>query len=248
MKLHVLSDLHIEFHDFAPPETDADVVVLAGDIGIGADGVAWAAERFPDRPVLYVPGNHEYYDHDIGFTADLKAGAPDNVRVLECDRVVIDGTRLLGCTLWTDFLFYGEADAWLARQRAKESMLDFESIRNGRQRFTPEHSVLLHERSRAWLEQELADGFDGPTVVITHHLPAARSVSERYYNDPLNPGFVSRLEELIDAHRPALWIHGHTHVPCDYELSGTRVVCNPRGYPREAGESDFRPDLVVSIP
>ena len=35
MKLHILSDLHSEFAGFTPPEIDADVVVLAGDIGVG---------------------------------------------------------------------------------------------------------------------------------------------------------------------------------------------------------------------
>ena len=39
MKLHILSDLHTEFDDFDPPETGADVVVLAGDIGVGL--MAW---------------------------------------------------------------------------------------------------------------------------------------------------------------------------------------------------------------
>ena len=37
MKLHLLNDLHIEFGDFAPPATDADVVILAGDISVGLD-------------------------------------------------------------------------------------------------------------------------------------------------------------------------------------------------------------------
>ncbi len=65
MKLHILNDLHIEFEDFDPPVTDADVVVLAGDIGVGMEGLRWVAARFPDRPVIYVPGNHEFYQHDI---------------------------------------------------------------------------------------------------------------------------------------------------------------------------------------
>ena len=38
MKLHILSDLHTEFADFSPPETGADVVILAGDIGVGRGG------------------------------------------------------------------------------------------------------------------------------------------------------------------------------------------------------------------
>jgi hypothetical protein len=50
MKLHILNDLRIEFEDFEPPVTDADVVILAGDIGVGMDGLRWAEMRYPDRP------------------------------------------------------------------------------------------------------------------------------------------------------------------------------------------------------
>ena len=32
--------------------------------------------RFPDRPVIYVPGNHEFYHHDIALIDELKAEAP----------------------------------------------------------------------------------------------------------------------------------------------------------------------------
>jgi Icc-related predicted phosphoesterase len=74
------------------------------------------------------------------------------------------------------------------------------------------------------------------------------SVAKRYANDPLNPAFASSLEDLIEKYQPELWIHGHTHVPCDYELFGTRVVCNPRGYPWEARGSAFDPGLIVELP
>jgi Icc-related predicted phosphoesterase len=69
----------------------------------------------------------------------------------------------------------------------------------------------------------------------------------RYANDPLNPAFASRLESLIEEYQPALWIHGHTHDPCDYELFRTRIVCNPRGYPGEHGHAGFKPDLTVVV-
>ena len=65
MKFHILNDLHIEFEDFVPPATDADVVILAGDIGVGMEGLRWAEARFLNKPVTYVPGNHELYHHDI---------------------------------------------------------------------------------------------------------------------------------------------------------------------------------------
>ena len=96
MKLHILNDLHIEFEDFAPPATDADVMILAGDIGVGVDGVRWAEERFPNQPVIYVPGNHEFYHHDLLLIEELKAETPDHIHVLNNDQVVIGGVRFLG--------------------------------------------------------------------------------------------------------------------------------------------------------
>jgi Icc-related predicted phosphoesterase len=247
MKFHVLSDLHTEFADFSPPGTDADVVVLAGDIGVGLGGIEWAARRFSGVPVIYVPGNHEFYDHDIGLTDQLKIAAPANIHVLNDDTLQLDGIRFIGSTLWTDFKLYGEGEAWFAKQRAKRLIEDFASIRNGERRFTPENSVAVHETSKAWLVGELDREFDGPTVVVTHHLPALTSVAKRYANDPLNPAFASRLEDVIEKYRPELWIHGHTHVPCDYELFDTRIVCNPRGYPGEMRDSRFQPGLIVEV-
>ena len=53
MKLHILNDLHIEFEAFAPLSTDADVIVLAGDIGVGMEGLRWMEARFAETPVIY---------------------------------------------------------------------------------------------------------------------------------------------------------------------------------------------------
>jgi predicted phosphodiesterase len=60
MKLYILSDIHLEFSTFEPFTTDADVVVLAGDIGKKSNGIIWAREKFPDKEIIYVPGNHEF--------------------------------------------------------------------------------------------------------------------------------------------------------------------------------------------
>ena len=108
MQLNVISDIHIEFKDFVPTITAADIVVLAGDIGVGTSGVEWAAEHYPDVPVIYVPGNHEFYQHDIGIIERLKDAAPANVHVLSNDAFEHGGVRFLGTTLWTDFKFNGK--------------------------------------------------------------------------------------------------------------------------------------------
>jgi hypothetical protein len=75
-RLHIVNELPIEFEDFDPLASDADVVILAGDIGVGLEGLRWAEEPFPDRSVIYEPGNHEFYRHDLSLTDELtSAGA-----------------------------------------------------------------------------------------------------------------------------------------------------------------------------
>jgi len=247
MKLHILNDLHIEFEDFAPAATDADVVILAGDIGVGMGGLKWAEQRFPDRSVIYVPGNHEFYHNDIALIDELKSEAPGHIHVLNDEQIIIDGVRFLGSILWTDFALFGEVDKFFAMQTARQRMTDFSIIRNNGQPFTPEDAIRLHTASRDWLAVMLAEPFDGMTVVVTHHAPSSQSVHSRYARDLLTPAFASNLENLMEGDRAALWIHGHMHESFDYEVYGTRVVCNPRGYAPEALNPDFRSDWVFEI-
>lgn len=61
MKIRILSDLHLEFQQWSPPKAAADIIVLAGDIDLGIHGVEWGRQSFPSSPVVYVPGNHEFY-------------------------------------------------------------------------------------------------------------------------------------------------------------------------------------------
>lgn len=247
MKLHILNDLHIEFEDFEPPETVADVAVLAGDIGVGVQGLHWAHTRLPDRPVIYVPGNHEFYHHDIALIEELKELAPDKMHILNDDPVIIDGVRFLGSTLWTDFALFGEANQRFAMQRARKQMTDFSIIRNHGRCLTPEDAVQMHQHSRRWLATSLAEPFNGKTVVVSHHAPSIRSVHPRYAHDPLTPAFASNVENIINGDQVALWIHGHMHESIDYLINGSRVVCNPRGYAPMALDPEFRPNCVVEL-
>ncbi len=247
MKLHILNDLHIEFDDFNPPVTDADVVVLAGDIGVGLDALAWMERCFPDRPVIYVPGNHEYYHHDLNLVRALQRNAPAHVHVLDNDVIEISGVRFLGSTLWADFLLYGIVDQCVCMLLARHGLSDFNLIRYQARLFKPEDAVRLHAQSRHWLAQMLAQPFAGRTVVVTHHAPSPRSVHPRYAHNLLTPAFASDLEGLMGARRVALWVHGHTHDPFDYQVHGTRIVCNPRGYAPDQLSEGFQPDLVVQV-
>src|SRR5262245_46386296 len=115
MKLHVLSDLHLSMAGMDVAATDADVVVLAGDIARPDKACAWA--RQIAKPVLYVAGNHEHYHGDLrGTLTELRRlSAGSSMQVLECDAWVFGGVRFLGATLWSDFRVL---DDGAERQRA----------------------------------------------------------------------------------------------------------------------------------
>ena len=254
MKLNILSDLHLSQGELAPPANDADVVILAGDIDRPAQAIEWASRL--GKPVLYVPGNHEFYGGSIdGAIARLKQlarGTP--VRILDDECLLIGHVRFLGSTLWTDFRLFGEGQQREAAVGAAvRFMRDFSRIRlNDRSPdlFTPGDSASLFQRHAAWLSGQLGTPHDGPTVVITHHAPSRASIHPRFADSLVNVCFVSDAEYLLDGARARLWIHGHTHDSFDYVVKGTRVVCNPRGYAREGVNENavFDPDFMVQIP
>jgi predicted phosphodiesterase len=233
VKLNVLSDLHLSLGALEPPDNDADMVVLAGDIARPREAIAWASAL--RKPVLYVAGNHEFYGGTIDGTLEaLRAFAEGTqVRVLDDEALVVDGVRFLGTTLWTDFALFGEERRAAVMHEATRFMRDFTRIRlrdDSPSPFTPADAAALFDVHARWLASRLAGACPAPTVVITHHAPSPRSIHPRFAGSPINACFVSNAEHLLDGNRVRLWIHGHTHDSFDYSVNGTRVVCNPRGY------------------
>jgi predicted phosphodiesterase len=244
MRLRILSDLHLEVAPWTPPPAHADVVVLAGDIDNGTAGIEWAQRTFVG-PVLYVPGNHEFYDRDLMETrARLRATAHgSNVTLLDPGETVIAGMRFLGCTLWTDFALDGAEAAQAAWAILAKSSPDFRAIRDGDGPLGPERWLSQHREERDWLAQRLAAGDPSTTVVVTHFLPSRDCIAPKFAQHRFNFAAASRLEHLLWSAR--LWIHGHSHARHDHLENGCRVVCNPRGYPHET--TGFAPDAMVVL-
>lgn len=262
MKVRLLSDLHLEHNMPAEvPSCDADLVILAGDIANGREGIDWAARTF-DVPVVYVPGNHEYYESHFDLVDRMMAEASaefTNVSVLNNGVAEFSGAdgarvRVIGTTWWTDYRLFGSERTDAAMLACASVMMDHKLIRttgdNGALRpFTPADAMARHLAATAWLEAELARPFDGKTVVVTHHGPDLGSLDARYAHDIVSAGFVSRRPDLVM--QADLWVHGHTHTGFDYWLDDARVVCNPRGYvSRRTGELEnpqFDWNKVVEI-
>ena len=250
MRCALYSDLHLEIKGWVPPLLDVDVVILAGDIGSHTHGLAWAAATFM-QPVIYVAGNHEYYDAHLGMLAELQkpSWAQSGTYFLEKRSLALNGVRFLGCTLWSGFDLYGadKADAYMAI--AKRGINDYWMIHTrGGKRMEPRDTLRLHRTALRWLDAERAKPFDGKTVVVTHFAPHRGCVAPQYEGGDVTPYFVTDLSRLMQKHRIGVWCHGHTHTNHDFVAEGgCRVISNQLGYPSERASGGFRDDLVIEI-
>lgn len=239
MRLHLMSDLHLDHEPGAsrrwlndlPAAPGVEVLVLAGDCYSVATSHFVLVERllalYPDAQILLVPGNHDYWRSSPSEVEALwKADFAEQPRVhlaLEPRFVTLAGVEFFAGTLW------------------------YRRPRPGQQREFVDHDAI--EGSRPWVwnqqgafESRLRLTGSAKTVVVSHHLPTAQSTPLEFRGSPVDHFFMCSMGDAIRYVRPRLWLHGHTHTPCDYAYDSTRVVCNPRGYPHEIRRrAEYRP-------
>lgn len=275
MKIQLYSDLHLEAHPaFAPqPAPDADLLVLAGDIGSYQAGSALVQDpdfglaRFSPRqgwptPVLFVPGNHEYDALDFDVAHARLRETCERLGMVWLEREVwhppgsdAQGRplRFIGTTLWTDFDALVDLKAPLTAQlQARDKAFRAANFYLKKTDTTRHGEAFLAEAMREqallcqdWLRAALDAPFDGSTVVVTHFAPSLRSADPRYGLVPGTAGFCNALDDLLP--QADLWLHGHLHAPSDYRHAGCRVVANPLGYARKNEQSAFAACATLEI-
>lgn len=247
-KIQVLSDIHNEVTSYDYIESDADILVLAGDIGYGKLGV----EKFcklTSKPIIFVAGNHEYYRQDYDdVQKDFKTLMQiyPHLHWLENNSVEVLGIRFIGSTLWTNFELTGNPE--LAMAYAARGIADFSRINYKGQWFQPEDARCLNKQTIDYLSKTLAIPFNGKTVVVSHFVPSAKSIHPKYEGSNINPYFTSNFDDLVAL--ADIWIHGHTHDSFEYKLGKCTVVCNPRGYVNKYIPFEnvkFSPECFVNI-
>jgi len=233
------------------------------------DGECWlqkVAKRF--KYVVMVLGNHDYYlrnfsTEHISIKEDIAAIGMTNVYLLENDTIVLDQVKFVGATLWTDFNKHNSLVLGAWRQMM---VTDMKHIRYGKiKSYQPVYGGPAREpnikaetiyercvRSKKYIFKNLGrDHPDQKVFVVTHMAPSENSVSPKFkarYDDIVygNFYFFSNFEREIEANGPDVWFHGHMHLPFDYVIGKTRVVCNPRGYPQER-DTQFNPTWRIEL-
>lgn len=245
-RILVVSDLHIDHYDRAGIDLLAswpdhvwhvDLLVIAGDL-VDDGRRRWKkviqrrlAGYIDSARILLVPGNHDYFGGDFDREDRLASQCRHaGARFGQTSETYVGGTRILTCTLWTDYDLSGHLDASMAE--AAEIMGEFRKIcvASEDRLLTPRDTRQAHLAHRRWLEERLAQPFDGRTMVITHHAPHPACVPDGH---PLPDAYASVLTELIERYRPDTWLYGHVHAKGEFEVAGCRLMNVSMGYPEE---------------
>lgn len=240
-RIWIVSDLHMDHGRIdLPVPSEADVAVIAGDV-VDDEWLAGIAARIP---TVYVAGNHDFYNKDW-YTRRAELAAIPTLHFLDDDVAVVAGVTFAGATLWTNM---NDGDH-SAIEAAADYMNDYRHIRMGKDQLRPWATVAMNENSVQaikWATKIAPRLVAGPVVVVTHHAPSFRSVHQRFVGaGAINYAFASNLDNLVEESGAAIWVHGHVHNNFDYMIGGTRVICNPYGYPGENPE--FDPALIVEV-
>jgi 3',5'-cyclic AMP phosphodiesterase CpdA len=228
-----------------------DLLVIGGDLAndpvrTWPQVLARLGRLVAPEKIAIIPGNHDYYRHRLDGEHILREICSDaGARFVQKEELRLGKTRILGCTLWSDFALIGDVPR--AVETASRVMNDYRLIRTGEpglpftqqqtRLITPRDILMAHRDHRAWLEAALRAphfaGDEGRTVVVTHHGPSpATAVGEI---DALTPSFHSNLDSLILETQPDVWFFGHSHRRCGARLGRTAIRNVSLGYPEEQG-------------
>lgn len=220
-QIFLVSDIHRDTGPYEWPDAAraADLILVAGDLSNGMFDIEFLCQ--PGKPLVFVPGNHDFWSSDKRDMFDMyremkAAAAGTNVHVLWDEEVQIDGVRILGTPLWTDFgggnvelmkasfahsrdYTYISAKSWyeVPENRAlhDEQWKEFGHFLRENPAdtgaFSPVVAHALHRKSRAFIEAKLEEPFEGPTILVTHMAPSYECLRlsgtvREHFLDPAN--------------------------------------------------------------
>lgn len=210
--------------------SDADLCVVGGDFcGDLSRSIRELAPIAETMPVVYVPGNLDYYSSEpmerTFLDAQEAAARIGNIHLLNNSSVTLGGVRFLGATLWT------EIPEKLSRGPLISRINDFTYIRTLDGPWSPGRQNIEHRKTVDFLEDELSRETAGPTVVVTHNVPHESVNDPKYAGGELSPFFVTDVAWLTEGpSAPDYWIVGNNMITAVARLGRTKVLSNALGH------------------
>ena len=237
MKIHAISDIHIDFdrnaramEQISEYDYKDDILILAGDISnnprLLEQGFSVLMRRF--RQIVYVPGNHDLWvDNDVHtdsmakyhFICSLTRSINISMETYHTGSLSI--VPLLG---WYDDSF-GMPD-----NKLKRSWMDYHEC------IWPSGYDDKAITDYFLTKNNMSVSEDNTVISFSHFLPRIDlmpSYIPEHYRF-LYPVLGSkRLDHQIRQMGSTIHVYGHTHVNRDMEIDGIRYINNAFGYPGE---------------
>ncbi len=253
MKIKLISDLHLEHEENKHylsenlPPTDADILVLAGDITyierIDNDFEKILFKYFSDNfeKVFYLPGNTEFHglSNLKNYASVVNEKIHSNFFLVNNQSMEIGSLKLIFTTLWTQ-IRPGNM------MTISKSIQDFQMIDYGDQVFDPIINNELNQRAVNFIDKELAFS-DKTNIVITHHAPSQHCANDEYDSTSLGDAFFNDLDDMIQNSNIAYWLYGHTHFNKEIMIGETIIISNQLGLAKYKEYQGFNPDFVIEL-
>lgn len=260
MKLRLLSDLHHEggAHKELYKTQGEDVLVIAGDLNVGANAVWGDLKRFAEEQpnIVYVMGNHTFYRQDYHDTCrKLEDWAKyTSIKILNPGTVFYDpklkklvhlptsdSIAIIGGCLWTNF-----RNNELSKLAARTGINDFRLIKYDNRYFSPDDAARLFEQQYGYIKLQ-CETIKTKKLIVTHFLPAVECIDPQYIGcatSTLNDYFANDLGDWISyLENVPLFLHGHTHSNVNVQLGNTVIRANPYGYGKNVNYKECLIDL-----
>jgi predicted MPP superfamily phosphohydrolase len=252
MKIHLISDHHLESNyryegDVFPEPPKCDVIIVGGDLVPLEHGYDKAKayftylKGFADH-VIYILGNHEMYHSQWEYTIHLAKQLAKETKVhfldVESDpRLVIDGVKFWGSTLWTDL----NNNDYRTAESVTNGLDDYISIKKGNRVLNTTDTFEQYQKTSMSIDWS-------SDVIISHHSPIYIKHRKFDYSATAH-GFYCfdrTLENKIVESSVKYWLFAHTHDNVRVDLNGTTVISNCFGYKNEKGVI-FDPHLILEL-
>lgn len=239
MKICYMSDIHNEFSQrslniFDDYNNDADVLVIAGDLNVGARNVARDLKTIKEIvgiKIVYVPGNHEFYDSSYRFEKTIFDKIKDDllkddIYILDNDAILIDDINFIGIIGWPDHSFNKISYKNYPRYSDFKLIYDFDM----------DHKQWADD-SIKFIEKALLH--DNVNVIVMHWLPTPECISAQYIGNLYNPCFTNDWKTKLNhwtkkqKYNIRAIIHGHSHDLIKTKHGNIHLLRNPIGYPHE---------------
>lgn len=245
MRVQILSDIHLERRSLSFPklldlDANADVLILAGDIGCPKSDnywrfLKWCITNF--KYTIVICGNHEYRscmpmtfqqvdEHIVAEIEKLNKGKANRVTFLQNGlNMVIGDVNFIGATLWTNIPQTVSHAHVSAMNDSFKGMVIQSDVP-----FTVQNMNILFQYHLANIEKAIIFGKEHnlKNVIITHHAPILKNIY-RVEEYPKNYLYGTDLEQYMRYDLMYAWVFGHSHWNILNNVNGTILATNQYG-------------------